>query len=82
MKPHAELECFTFIINGGDNKVSWDFQDSWFCTCEDFTYRKHVCKHIRAVKKSLFSEISKALYDDGTCYDELNPESIQSKLVV
>ena len=79
--PVVQLECFTFIVDGGKNKVSWDFQDSWICTCEDFYYRKHECKHIKAVKKELREQVNRALFDDNTCYEALS-NSVQSKLVV
>lgn len=78
--PVVQLECFTFIVDGGKNMVSWDYQDSWFCTCEDFYFRKHECKHIRAVKKELREQINKALFDSGTCYEALNGTK-QAKLV-
>ena len=66
------LECFSFIVDDGRNRVSWDYQDSWICTCEDFYYRKHECKHIRAVKKELREQVNKALFDDSNCYENLS----------
>ena len=79
--PVVQLECFTFIVDGGKNKVSWDYQDSWICTCEDFYYKQHECKHIRAVKKELREQVNKALFDEGTCYVVLS-NTKQSKLEV
>ena len=79
--PHVQLECFTFIVDDGKNKVSWDYQDSWICTCEDFFFRKHECKHIKEVKKELREQVNKALFDDSTCYEALDGTK-QSKLVV
>lgn len=29
--------------------VAVDKDDGWYCTCEDYKFRKHKCKHIRAV---------------------------------
>ena len=29
--------------------VSVDIYDGWYCTCEDYKFRKHKCKHIRNV---------------------------------
>lgn len=81
MTPRVQLECFTFIVDNGKNKVSWDFRDSWICTCEDFYYRHHECKHIRAVKQELKTQINQALFDDDTCYNKLD-STAQSKLVV
>lgn len=79
--PVVKLECFTFVVDDGNNKVSWDFQDSWICTCEDFYYRKHECKHIKQVKKELRSQVNDALLDHRTCHDALS-DGYQSKLVV
>ena len=28
--------------------VGVDVWDGWFCSCEDYQFRKHRCKHIRA----------------------------------
>ena len=81
MTPRVNLECFSFIINDGENRVSWDYQDSWICTCEDFYYRKHECKHIKTVKKELLSQVQKALTDNETCYSQLD-KTTQSKLVI
>lgn len=78
--PKVELECFTCILDDGRNRVTWDFKDSWFCTCEDFTFRKHECKHIRAVKKEVRAQMNKAVFDNNTCYNKL--DTAQSKLVV
>lgn len=78
--PNVQLECFSFIVDDGKNRVSWDFKDSWICTCEDFFFRKHECKHIRAVKKELREQVNKALFDDKTCYETLDGTQ-QSKLV-
>ncbi|MGN0177221.1 MAG: hypothetical protein ACI389_05270 [Methanobrevibacter sp.] len=78
--PDVTLECFSFIVDDGKNRVSWDFQDSWICTCEDFYYRKHECKHIRAVKKELRTQVNHALFDDNTCYNKLSTTK-QSRLV-
>lgn len=80
MTPQVQLECFTFIVDNGENKVSWDFKDSWFCTCEDFYYRKHECKHIRTVKQELRTQINQALFDDSNCYNKLSTTK-QSMLV-
>lgn len=79
--PEVQLEEFSFIIDDGRNRVSWDYHDSWICTCEDFYYRKHECKHIRAVKKELREQVNRALFDESTCYTKLD-SSKQSKLVV
>ena len=80
--PKVQLECFTFIVDDGKNMVSWDFQDSWICTCEDFYFRKRECKHIKQVKKELREQVNRALFDDNTCYEALEGTSKQSKLVV
>ena len=78
--PQVQLEEFSFIVDNGKNRVSWDFKDSWICTCEDFYFRKHECKHIRAVKKELREQVNKALFDESNCYKKL--DKAQSKLVV
>lgn len=79
--PKVQLECFSFIVDDGKNRVSWDFKDSWICTCEDFFFRKHECKHIKKVKKELRKQVNDALLDHRTCYDALN-DSKQSTLEV
>ena len=33
--------------------VSLDYIDGWWCGCDDYYYRKHECKHMRAVKEYL-----------------------------
>ena len=33
--------------------VAVDEDDGWYCTCEDYKFRKHKCKHIRAVIEHL-----------------------------
>ena len=77
--PQVQLEEFSFIVDNGKNRVSWDCNDSWICTCEDFFFRKHECKHIRAVKKELREQVNKALFDESNCYKKL--DKAQSKLV-
>ena len=81
ISPKVQLECFSFIVDGGKNRVSWDFQDSWICTCEDFYFRKHECKHIKQCKRELRAQINNALLDHRTCYDALH-DGKQSKLEV
>ena len=78
--PQVQLEEFSFIVDGGKNRVSWDFKDSWICTCEDFFFRKHECKHIRAVKKELREQVTHALFDESTCYKKF--DKAQSRLEV
>lgn len=48
-----ELVFAQFKASGstGSNIVNWDNVDGWWCSCEDFHYRKHECKHIREAKK-------------------------------
>lgn len=31
--------------------VSYDTEDGWCCTCMDYKYRKHFCKHMQLAKK-------------------------------
>lgn len=48
-----ELVFAQFKASGstGSNIVNWDNVDGWWCSCEDFHYRKHECKHIRECKR-------------------------------
>ena len=43
--------------------VAVDEQDGWYCTCEDYKFRKHKCKHIRKateyIQKNYHSEYEK-----------------------
>ena len=78
--PKVQLEEFSFIIDDGKNRVSWDYKDSWICTCEDFYYRQHECKHIKAVKSELREQVNRALFDDSTCYEK-SGNSRQTTLV-
>ena len=55
------LDFAQFKASGstGSNIVSWDrdnereYGNGWVCTCEDYFYRKHECKHIREAKKKV-----------------------------
>lgn len=31
--------------------VSYDYNDGWWCTCEQYTYRRCFCKHMQKAKK-------------------------------
>lgn len=33
--------------------VSWDKENGWNCTCEDYQFRKNYCKHMKKSKKFL-----------------------------
>mgnify|MGYP002523078225 CR=1 FL=1 len=43
--------------------VAVDIKDGWYCTCEDYKFRKHKCKHIRKateyIQKNYQSEYEK-----------------------
>lgn len=55
----VKLQYVEFKASGktGTNIVMYDVEnkdlpgDGWFCSCEDFYYRKHECKHIMEAKK-------------------------------
>lgn len=48
----TELIYAQFTVHGetDDYLVAYDNEDGWFCNCPDRHYRKHACKHIRAVR--------------------------------
>ena len=53
MEPEVEIIFIQFQASGntGSNIVNWDSMDGWWCSCEDFYYRKQECKHIREAKR-------------------------------
>lgn len=55
MEPEVEIIFIQFKASGntGSNTVNWDSMDGWWCSCEDFYYRKRECKHIREAKKKV-----------------------------
>ena len=57
-----------FHVEGDSDSylVAYDNEDGWFCNCPDRHYRKHDCKHIRSVKKSLGSLIVEDVPDTQT----------------
>lgn len=51
-----DQEGFIFHVQSESNKktiytVSVDDYDGWYCTCEDYKFRKHKCKHIKTAEK-------------------------------
>ena len=42
-----DCEGYLFQVNG-DNFCSYDYLFKWFCTCEDYYFRRHFCKHMKA----------------------------------
>ena len=47
--------------------VAVDTYDGWYCTCEDYKFRKHKCKHIRAV----IDHLQKNYHTDYIKYSQL-----------
>jgi len=49
-------EGFIFLTQSQNNKeftytISTDIYDGWYCTCDDYKFRKHKCKHIREAEE-------------------------------
>lgn len=54
----ADNEGFIYYVTSERDEtlkylVACDYDDGWWCGCDDHYYRKHECKHIRAVKEHL-----------------------------
>ncbi len=55
---HKDKEGLIYQVTSERDKnityiVAVDNYDGWYCTCEDYKFRKHKCKHIRAVTEYL-----------------------------
>ena len=49
---YYDNEGFIFFVESERDEtiiytVAVDYYDGWFCTCEDYQFRKHKCKHIK-----------------------------------
>lgn len=42
------FHCPSQSTPGEYHTVAYDPDDGWFCTCEDYHFRKHQCKHMVA----------------------------------
>ena len=47
-----DKEGFIFFIESESQKdltytIAVDYDDGWYCTCDDYKFRKHKCKHIQ-----------------------------------
>lgn len=47
--------CFKIPSHSRDEYqyVSWDKDNGWYCTCENYQYRKRFCKHMSEAKQFL-----------------------------
>ena len=65
MKPPL-LTFAQFEVQGDTDTyvVSYDCDDGWYCTCPDYHYRKHACKHIRSSRKLIKKLIQEKVPDD------------------
>lgn len=47
--------------------VSWDKDRGWNCTCEDYQFRKRLCRHMKEAK-SFFNNLNKHIQEDDEVY--------------
>ena len=55
---HIDNQGLIFHVTSERDKnityiVAVDDLDGWFCSCEDYQFRKHKCKHIKQVTNYL-----------------------------
>ena len=52
-----ETGLIYYVTSERDESITYvvavDIYDGWYCTCEDYKFRKHKCKHIKEVLKHL-----------------------------
>ena len=66
LESNDETKFFEVSSSDGSKKydVMYDIVNKWICTCPDYHFRKHACKHIKACAKSVGIE-------DITVYEEV-----------